>query len=297
MNLVVAGMAGLGVWLIVTGIVSRRPARLAARVEPYISGLHGRPAEVAEGDQRWKQSLARSLRPILPTDFDSLARRLESAGSTQSAESFRIEQVTWGAVAISIAVASFVLAASGGIMLEPRALPVFALLAGVIGFLGRDWKLQRAIAARRDRLAEELPVAVDLLALTVMAGESVVGAFARVADTLEGGIGEEFRRVVADARAGEPMTDALESLSMRLEDPGIARLVDALCTGIERGTPLADVLRAQADDSRDARRRRLIETAGKKEVLMLVPVVFLIMPVVVVFALYPGLVSLQLLVP
>jgi tight adherence protein C len=56
-------------------------------------------------------------------------------------------------------------------------------------------------------------------------------------------------------------------------------------------------LRGQADDARDARRRHLLELGGKKEVLMLVPVVFLIMPVVVVFALYPGLVTLDLLVP
>jgi tight adherence protein C len=77
----------------------------------------------------------------------------------------------------------------------------------------------------------------------------------------------------------------------------MARFVDAVCTGIERGAPLSDVLRAQADDARDARRRQLLELGGQKEVWMLVPVVFLIMPVVVLFALYPGLVSLNLLVP
>lgn len=33
------------------------------------------------------------------------------------------------------------------------------------------------------------------------------------------------------------------------------------------------------------------------ELFMLVPIVFLVMPVVVLFALYPGLVSLDLLVP
>jgi len=56
-------------------------------------------------------------------------------------------------------------------------------------------------------------------------------------------------------------------------------------------------LRAQADDGREARRRLLLEMGGRREVLMLVPVVFLIMPVVVLFALLPGLVSLELLVP
>jgi tight adherence protein C len=58
---------------------------------------------------------------------------------------------------------------------------------------------------------------------------------------------------------------------------------------VERGTPLADVLRAQAQDVRDMGRRRLMETGGKKEIAMMVPVVFLVLPVTVLFAVYPGL--------
>jgi tight adherence protein C len=37
----------------------------------------------------------------------------------------------------------------------------------------------------------------------------------------------------------------------------------------------------------------LIEAGGRREVLMLVPVVFLELPVVILFALYPGLFSLS----
>ena len=40
-------------------------------------------------------------------------------------------------------------------------------------------------------------------------------------------------------------------------------------------------------------KRDLIEAGGRREVLMLVPVVFLELPVVILFALYPGLVSLS----
>ena len=42
---------------------------------------------------------------------------------------------------------------------------------------------------------------------------------------------------------------------------------------VERGTPLADVLRAQAQDVREEGRRALMETGGRKEVLMMVPVI------------------------
>lgn len=57
---------------------------------------------------------------------------------------------------------------------------------------------------------------------------------------------------------------------------------------------MADVLRAQAADARASGRRQLIERAGRKEILMLVPVVFLILPIVVVIALFPGLHGLNL---
>jgi tight adherence protein C len=135
------------------------------------------------------------------------------------------------------------------------------------------------------------------LTLSIVSGESVPAAFARVARLLPGGIGNELRHTVADMTAGATTVEALEAMRKRLPIVGIERLVGALMTAIERGAPLADVLRAQADDGREARRRYLLETGGRREVLMLVPVVFLIMPVVVAFTLLPGLVALDLLVP
>jgi tight adherence protein C len=63
---------------------------------------------------------------------------------------------------------------------------------------------------------------------------------------------------------------------------------------LDRGTPLVDVLRAQAQDSRDDAKRSILEAAGKKEIAMLVPLVFLILPVTVAFAIFPGIMVLQL---
>ncbi len=53
------------------------------------------------------------------------------------------------------------------------------------------------------------------------------------------------------------------------------------------------MLHAQAADVREAGRRELIETAARKEVLMMVPVVFLVLPVTVLFAFWPGVVGPQ----
>src|SRR3954453_16214108 len=69
--------------------------------------------------------------------------------------------------------------------------------------------------------------------------------------------------------------------------PVLARFVDGMAIAGDRGTPLAEVLRAQAVDVREQHRRELLEVGGRKEIAMLVPVVFLVLPVTVVFALVP----------
>ena len=63
---------------------------------------------------------------------------------------------------------------------------------------------------------------------------------------------------------------------------------------VERGTPLAEVLRSQAADVREAGHRSLMETGGRKEIAMMVPVVLLILPVTVLFAVFPGIAALRL---
>ena len=89
-----------------------------------------------------------------------------------------------------------------------------------------------------------------------------------------------------------------------VEFPTIAELLalavaagESPVAALERGTPLADVMHAQAADVREAGRRELIESAARKEVLMMAPVVFLVLPVTILFAFFPGVVGLRLVTP
>jgi tight adherence protein C len=146
-------------------------------------------------------------------------------------------------------------------------------------------------------VAAEFPTVADLLALAVGAGESPVAAVRRISCQASGPLADELRRVVAEVAAGKQLVDALESMAARTEVPALARFVDGLAVAVERGTPLADVLRAQAADARDEGRRALLDAGGRKEIAMLIPVVFFVLPVTVVFALYPGFASLRLAAP
>ena len=45
---------------------------------------------------------------------------------------------------------------------------------------------------------------------------------------------------------------------------------------------------------REAGKRQLLESAGRREIGMMVPVVFLVLPITIVFALFPGFYGLTL---
>ena len=138
----------------------------------------------------------------------------------------------------------------------------------------------------------EFPVVADLLALAVLAGEAPIDAMQRVCRLTRGELTRDLQTALTAARAGKPITRALTELSDRTTLEPFSRFVLGLVVAIERGTPLADVLRAQAADVREFSKRALLEAGGKKELQMMAPVVFMILPVTVMFALYPGLVTL-----
>jgi len=132
------------------------------------------------------------------------------------------------------------------------------------------------------------------LALAVTAGEGPVGALERVNRISAGELSKELGRALAEARSGASLVQALEGIARRTSLAPLARFVDGVAIAVERGTPLAEVLRAQAVDVREAGKRSLLESAGRREIAMMVPVVFLVLPVTVVFALFPGFYGLTL---
>jgi len=227
----------------------------------------------------------------------SVRRRLDQAGGMTSVEQFRIEQVIWGAAGLLLGLVITATAAARGSTARPAAFLLIALVLAIAGVLARDRALSIAVARREQRMLAEFPTIAELLALAVGAGEGAVGALSRVTSLAGGELAQELSRALADARSGASLVAALERMAARTSLPALARFVDGIAVAVERGTPLAEVLRAQAVDVREEGRRRLLETAGRKEIAMLLPVVFFVLPVTVVFALFPGFYNLSLSVP
>jgi tight adherence protein C len=294
---VILGAAfGAGVCLLLSLAPRWGAPSLARRIAPYIRDVTDpRGLDVAVRGPRdpglaWAV-LQRRFARMIGGDA-SVARRLHRAGWTIDVARFRGRQLAWAVAGLAV---------GGGLVvvfvLSGRWSPALGLMppiTAVAAALACDGMLSRAARARVVRIEDELPTVLEFVALCLSAGEGILDSLRRVSDVGAGELMAELRGVVVAVGTGSSLADALVRLSGRLDIPALSRAIDQIVAAIDRGAPLAQVLHAQAVDAREDAKRRLIERAGRKEIYMLVPLVFLILPLSVLFAVFPGIFMLRL---
>lgn len=282
---------GAAVALIAASVLAHRPLRLADRLRaPRVPASDRGPLDAL------RQILALPLFRLVSRDGADLTTRLRRAGREGDADAYRLERLVWCAAGAGLgALAGILLGLRNG-SVSGGAVTALIVVGAVAGWLVHDRALVKATKARATRMSEQLPTVAELVAFAVAAGEGSLAALDRVAATVRGELAAEFGVAVRRVRGGAAFPSALRDMSDTVPSLEAARFADGIAVATERGTPMAEVLRAQAADARAGGRRRLLEQAGRKEVLMLVPVVFFILPIVVVIALFPGIHGLQLTV-
>ncbi len=294
-------MMSSGITLVVIAVLAHRPIPIHRRLQPYLGGLDHDDRSRDENSTTLGSiygPLVRRLIRVLTRQSDpGLERRLIRAGERPDVVRFRLSQVTAASVtAGSGLLLCLVLVAAGREFAVVPAL-LLIVLAGSIGWLGADYQLTRRIGRRNDLIRSSLPPVAELLALAVASGESTQSALERVVRTMSGPLADECAQACAETSTGVGFIESLEHMADRCDVPSIRRFVDGISIAVSRGTPLADVLRAQAADARADHHRLLLEAAGRKEVLMLIPLVFLILPTVVLVALFPAMSALTSVAP
>lgn len=294
---VLGGALGFGVCLLLSLAPRWGAPTLARRIAPYLRDITdprgvtpAHAARMVDPRSLWN-SAAERLGHALGGSL-SIERRLRQAGRVTDASSFRARQLGCAVVGVGaggVAVVLLILAgrASGALVLLP---PLMAFAAAAL----YDYALTRAAAARIARIEEELPTVLEFLALCLSAGEGILDSLRRVSQVGAGELTAELRGVVLAVGTGSSLSESLTTVSTRLQIPALSRAIDQLVAAIDRGAPLAHVLHSQALDAREDAKRRLIERAGRKEIYMLIPLVFLILPLSILFAVFPGIFMLRL---
>lgn len=281
-GLLLGVLLGLGLWLVSAAMPRLGRPRLVDRVAPYVADLSPearamlarRPSDPSPVLGIVVGPVARRARGVVSHWLggdETIAKRLRQAGSTASVERFRGEQLAWSAAGFVIGASAALLAPTfNGLPAVVRiAMP---LLAAALAAVIRDWMLQRRARRRLSRISSELPTVLEFLTLSLTAGEGMLDAIRRVANTGSGELPSELARVVGEVGTGVPLGRALADLRDGLDHPALSRAVDQVLGALERGAPLAAVLRSQAGDAREEAKRTIIELAGRKEIAMLVPV-------------------------
>lgn len=276
--------------LIILAAIRAREATLYNRIRSYRVGNCRRQGSsellsVVVGELL--RSSRRALRVFGSTDA-SITRRLRFAGETPDPGRLRLQQLTGGFIGVACAVVPAVASRA------PQLTILLVSFGAVAGALAPDLMLTVRANTRQRHLETQVPDFAELLSLAVSGGDSLDSALRRICSTCIDPIGFEIRQLLAAVDSGTPLVVALLQAGRQVQSASFIRLTDTLSNAGRLGTPLAGVLREQAIDIRTSQRKELMEQAGKREIAMMVPVVFGILPLTVLFVLYPSLRAMQM---
>lgn len=240
-------------------------------------------------DISWEKLSLAYIRKI--SDRTNVRDKLSELGFYQdyNYENYRYRQLILIFLAISLEViTSILLSLSFGWLIT---LSIFST-AGAI--LVTEQLLNREVQRRRESIESDFPAIVEALTLSLSAGETPLTSMQRISSRGHGALIKEFSYVIESVTAGTPFASALDSMGRRVKSVAVRRFVDSIVIAITRGAPLIDVLHSHAREARDFQRNRVLSAASKAELSMMIPVVFLILPISILFALWPSLSNLNL---
>jgi len=168
-----------------------------------------------------------------------------------------------------------------------------ALCGAGFGFILPDRLLKSRISARQARLRHGIPVALDLLTLSVEAGQGLDQALLEAARGLSStcpDLSRELWQAHLELRASKSRQEVLQRLGERNREPELRKLTGLLVDADRFGTSLGPSLRTHAKYLRTRLRQQAQASARKVGVKLIFPVFFLIFPSVLLVTLGPAVI-------
>lgn len=223
---------------------------------------------------------------------DAIEAKLTLTAAKVSVRQFRIQQFLSGIVGLGFGLFLNLITIAKPSLIIQALLPTSVLVGWHLPMANLNSRFNRL----RDNLNFGFGEAVDLIALAVTAGNSLTAAIIQVADAVSSPWREQLINIRQDLSSGLSIFTSLDRAKTRLNLPAFTKFVNSALITLERGTPLSAQLRIQANEVAEMLRRDLMQKAGKKETAMLLPIVFLILPTIVIATLFPGVLALGKLI-
>jgi len=172
------------------------------------------------------------------------------------------------------------------LILRPE-LPVI-MVSLVLAYFFPDLWLSGKIKKRKKEILKDLPYVIDLLNICVGAGLDFMVAVNHVIKEFRScTLIEELQVLVREIQMGLSRRDALKNMALRVKAPEINSFVRTLLQADRMGTPITAALKMHAEELRDIRFQRGEEMALKAPIKLLFPLLFFILPVVMIIVAGP----------
>jgi len=146
---------------------------------------------------------------------------------------------------------------------------------------------------KESEVNEELVNILQMLSIMISAGESPMMALRYISQRSVGYIPTLIKQSFSKYESGNNLTQTLEYIAAATGSSAVRRLTNSIQIAIQRGTPILDVLNNQVQSLNKQINLALLKKSGKSEITLLIPVVFLILPVSISFAIWPSIYGLN----
>ena len=146
---------------------------------------------------------------------------------------------------------------------------------------------------KQSEINAELVSILQMLSIMVSAGESPMSAMKYVSNRSEGILPSLIKQSFRKYEDGRTLTQTLDFIATATGSSQVRRLTNSIQIAIHRGTPILEVLNNQVLALNKQINFNLMKLSGKSEITLLIPVVFLILPVSISFAIWPSIYGLN----
>lgn len=150
--------------------------------------------------------------------------------------------------------------------------------------------LRMRVARRQETIRRDMPDIMDLLMVSVEAGLGFDSAIVRLYEQKKTPLMQELMRSVKDVQMGLSRQSALREMGERNDVQELSTFAGSMIQAEQLGISIRNVLRAQADQLRLARKQRVEAKAMKAPIKMMLPIVVFIFPVMFIVLLAPSVV-------
>lgn len=221
-------------------------------------------------------------------ETEKLALQLRKAGMHISTGSFNY-------LKLAVMVVGIILSVGIGLLLKDvTSYYIMIIIVGsMLSALSPTLVLNAKIKKHQDAIRAQLPDTLDLLSVCMEAGLSFDASLLKVSERMEGPLIDELVTVFRQIQLGKSRNDALKTLSDSTDVSELKTFISAVIQANTLGIPITNVLAAQSEQLRIAKREQIKEKAAKVPSKMTIPTVLLILPAIICVIMGPVVIQVK----